>query len=275
MKQTESGIVLVQVLVIVAFASAMALTLMTVQDQAITFTERSADRIQAQALLRGAEASVISAFRQDGEDGSDVDHYGETWYLASQSPITTSRGSLSVTIRDEQSLFNINNLADGNLAARAMLGRIVASAGEDSGLVVRVTDALALHGPVNELQDLADLGFPETEIVILREFSSALPEPTQVNLNTASNNMIAALFDNPLAAGRLMALRSRETYISRENMSKTGLIAPAGTALTSQFISVEVTVSWGSADVHSRSLLERRGSGARVEVRVIRRDTGT
>ncbi|KDA01876.1 general secretion pathway protein GspK [Hyphomonas oceanitis] len=274
MKQTESGIVLVQVLVIVAFASAMALTLMTVQDQATSFTERSADRIQAQALLRGAEASVVSAFRQDGEAGSDVDHYGEAWYLASQSPITTSRGSLSVTIRDEQSLFNLNNLADGNLAARAMLGRIVAASGEDSGLEVRVAAALALHGPVNDLQDLAALGFPETDIAILKDFSCALPEPTPVNLNTASNSLIAALFDNPLAAGRLMALRSRETYISRENMSKTGLIAPAGTALTSLFISVDVSVSWGSAQVHSLSLLERRGSGARVEVRVIRRDTG-
>ena len=55
MKQSESGIVLVQVLVIVAFASAMALTLMTVQDQAVAFERKSGDRLQAQAPITMAK----------------------------------------------------------------------------------------------------------------------------------------------------------------------------------------------------------------------------
>ena len=273
MKKAESGIVLVQVLVIVAFASAMALTLMTVQDQATRFTERSADRIQAQALLRGAEASVISAFRQDGEAGSDVDHYGEAWYLVSQSPVKTSHGSFSVTVRDEQSLFNINNLADGNLSARAMFARVASIYDETEILEDDIVAALALHGPVNDLSDLATMGFAEAEIAALGKFAGALPGSTPVNLNTANDALIRAVFDNPLAAGKLLALRSRETYVTRESLGRSGLVAPAGTALTSQFIRVEIKVSWGNAQVSSRSLLERRTGTAGTRVRVIRRQT--
>jgi general secretion pathway protein K len=273
MKQSESGIVLVQVLVIVAFASAMALTLMTVQDQAVAFERKSGDRLQAQALLRGAESSVVSAFRRDGQSGSSVDHYGEAWYLASQVPIDLPQGAFSVSVRDEQSKFNINNLANGNLAAKAMFARIVAAAKGDAGWNDRLVAAIALGGPVSDMSDLAAFGFDETEITALTSIGCALPDTTTINLNTASDGLIRALFDNPLAAGKLLAMRSREGYVTREDLSEASLLAPAGTGLTTQFISVEANVRWNSAGMYSRTLLARRTDAAGAHVQTIRRIT--
>ncbi|WP_335593600.1 general secretion pathway protein GspK [Hyphomonas sp.] len=260
-------------LVIVAFASAMALTLMTVQDQAVAFEQKSGDRLQGQALLRGAEASVVSAFRRDGQSGSDVDHYGEAWYLASQVPIDLSQGGFSVSVRDEQSRFNINNLANGNLAAKAMFARIVAAVKGDASWNDRLVAAIALGGPISDMSDLAAFGFDEAEITALTSIGCALPDTTTINLNTASDALIRALFDNPLSAGKLLAMRSRGGYVTLENLSDASLLAPLGTGLTTQFISVEANVSWSSADMYSRSLLARRTNAAGVDVQTIRRIT--
>ncbi len=273
MKHSKSGIVLVQVLVIVAFASAMALTLMTVQDQAVAFEQKSGDRLQGQALLRGAEASVVSAFRRDGQSGSDVDHYGEAWYLASQVPIDLSQGAFSVSVRDEQSRFNINNLANGNLAAKAMFARIVAAVKGDASWNDRLVAAIALGGPISDMSDLAAFGFDEAEITALTSIGCALPDTTTINLNTASDALIRALFDNPLSAGKLLAMRSRGGYVTRENLGDASLLTPAGTGLTTQFISVEANVSWSSADMSSRTLLARRTNAAGIDVQTIRRIT--
>ena len=273
MKHSESGIVLVQVLVIVAFASAMALTLMTVQDQAVAFAQKSGDRLQGQALLRGAEASVVSAFRRDGQSGSDVDHYGEAWYLASQLPIDLSQGAFSVSVRDEQSRFNINNLANGNLAAMAMFARIVDAVKGDASWNDRLVAAIAVGGPINDMSDLAAFGFDEAEITALESIGCALPDTTTINLNTASDTLIRALFDNPLSAGKLLAMRSRGGYVTRENLGDASLLTPAGTGLTTQFISVEANVSWSSADMSSRTLLARRTNAAGIDVQTIRRIT--
>tara|TARA_R110001606_G_scaffold167381_1_gene311812 strand:+ start:15553 stop:16383 length:831 start_codon:yes stop_codon:yes gene_type:complete len=273
MKQSESGIVLVQVLVIVAFASAMTLTLMIVQDQAVAFEQKSGDRLQAQALLRGAESSVVSAFRRDGQLGSSVDHYGEAWYLASQVPIDLPQGAFSVSVRDEQSRFNINNLANGNLAAKAMFARIVAAAKGDASWNDRLVAAIALGGPVSDMSDLAAFGFDETEITALTSIGCTLPDTTTINLNTASDTLVRALFDNPLSAGKLLALRSRGGYVTREDLSDASLLAPAGTGLTTQFISVEANINWSSADMYSRTLLARHTYGGGVNVQTIRRVT--
>lgn len=269
MSTKQSGMVLVQVLGIVAFASTIALTMLAIQEGAAHQTVVTRDRIQAEALAIAGETSVLVAFRRDGELYPLSDHYGEAWYSASQAPIEIREGRFAVTLRDAQAKFNLNRLGAG-VSDRVLFNRIASAAGlapdARDKIAAQFTNGIELSG----LSDLAALGVTAEEITALAPWVTVLPRAAELNLNTADPALVQAVLANPAAASQFLSWRDR-TGSAPSAMYGAGLLLPPGTGLITSHLEVEITVQSGSASVGLNTLVGRKKKGDSVEAYAVSR----
>lgn len=238
--QTQHGVALVLVLLIVAMATTIA-AFMT-QQQAFWQREMENGRDRAQAR-RIAEAGIDWAravLADDASVNSGVDNAREMW--AMQLPaIPVEGGEVQGTIVDQQGLFNLNNLvANGVLSAPdlARFQRLLAALGlpqELGNTLVDWMDAnsetmpngaedeyyMSLDKPYRcanlPLSDIGELvwvrGFDATTIQRLQPFVSVLPESnTPVNVNFAPPEVLMAILPGlTLQDARQLALQASST----------------------------------------------------------------
>ena len=265
-KAPREGMILVNVLFIVAIAALVVMLMVTMQDVTIARTQRLREAAQASSYARAGEMSARVALRRDAREAPEADHAREAWGAVQEDNVAIAGGRFSLRIADAQGRFNINSLAGGNVVAEQRLGRILAVVGVPAELLAPIAAYLRFAGPVSDLQSLALVGVTPAQLTAMSELVVALPRDTGINLNAADERLLAILFNSPVAARLMTSVRDGRGYLTSADLESVNVITPPGTGFTSDFYEVEAEVFIG--DTHQRfvSSLVRRRNADRVEV---------
>lgn len=268
----ESGVILLSVLIVLALASAVLMLMLSVQDTAIARSIRFNEAAQALAYAKAGEVSAIVALRRDGIDAPKSDNLSEAWAHIADSGVAIENGTFTLTITDAQARFNINNLAALDLGGEAGFEAIVKALKLPPSVTVRVSAFLKAHGAVRSMADLAEAGLRAEDVAALETMATALPVKTDVNVNTAAEPLLSALFSNPPAVRQLMALRTRNGALSDADIGAARVILPPGVGFTSGFFQVDATVTVGDTAQGLSTLLQRTLEANEVRVAPIDRE---
>ena len=258
----EDGIVLVNVLVVLAIAAGIVALMLTAQDRAIDRARQAANLAQARALTLGAEASVTVALRRDMIEAPEADHLGEPWAAALQREVVLETGRFSVSVEDANARYDVNRLADRRIADVQAFSRIAAAAGLEGPAIARVVSGLARRGPLGEASELASLGLSEGEVALLAPHVTALAPPEgAVNLNAAGPLVLGALLGDARVAERIAGLRGERGFLVASDLARAGAAIPPGSGFTSDAWDVTAVSEVDGAVAELRSRLRRDARG--------------
>jgi general secretion pathway protein K len=234
---SQRGLALITAVLVVAIVATVAAYLGLAQQVWLRQTQNLSDRAQAESLRQGALDWVAMLLARDGKQ-NQVDHLGEPW-AKQLPPLPAEGGMVAVSIRDAQGLFNLNNLLNAGNPSAADIGvfqRLLSALGLDQALAYALldwidansdkspggaedTDYLALAQPYRAanqlLTDVDELrlvqGFTPEVVEKLRPYVTALPGRTTINVNTAVEQVLSAMFTNLPASTLQTLLKNRET----------------------------------------------------------------
>jgi general secretion pathway protein K len=215
----QRGIALITVILIVALATTVASFVAWRQQVWTRQVENLRDASQGEAVVRAGVDWAGTILVEDRRKNA-VDHLGEPWTQHVALPV--ERGNVVGGISDQQARFNLNNLTRNSMASGADIAsfqRLLATLELPSTLVDALVDWLDADGqvygadgaedayylarptpyyPANRaLIDLSELamvrGYDQTIIDKLAPHVCVLPNPTPVNVNTASAEVLAAV----------------------------------------------------------------------------------
>lgn len=270
----ERGMILVNVLMIVALAASVLALMLSGEDGALQRSTRSREAARANAIAHGGELSAVSALRRDAVVSPDSDDLSEPWANIADARAKIEGGTFAFVVGDAQARYNINALVRGDILSRDVFARIVTAAGIAPEAAVRIAALLEFGGPVADLAALRQVGIGERDIAKLAVFLTALPEDAPVNVNTASEPLLAVLLNNPSVARTLVARRERGGGLTRDDLAAARVILPPGTGFTSRYFWARGRVTIGDTSQQLVSLLQRRMAGGRPEVIAIARWRG-
>ncbi len=290
----QRGAVVIVAMLIVALAATAAGLMLQQQDASIRQLEAARDYEQARWLLHGGAQWARVILRADARAGK-IDHGGELW-ASGLPPTDIEQGRLSGEIRDQQGLFNLNNLVrDGKPSERdiAMLRRLLRTIGLRAELADAITDWIdadsdllspegaedayylrlaapyrTANQPMSGIEELLRVrGCDEAAVGRLRAFATALPRRTPVNVNLAPPEVLAALVDGltlpeaqVLASGRPAApFRGADDFRARLPRGELN-VNNEDISTDSQFFLVLGHASVGKAVLRMRALLQRDGA---------------
>ncbi len=270
----QRGMILINVLVIVMLATAVLTVMLVSEDDDVDrgFALRSA--AQAMATARGAELSAVAALRRDLATGSTADTLGEPWANIADRNARIPGGSFRFAVTDAQSRFNINNLMRGDVTARDNFIKIAASAALPVETAETIARLLPFAGPLESLSQLRMVGVSDAQLRRLALLCTALPSPSDVNVNTAPEALLAILFGNEATARSVAAMRARAGGVTRDSMVAGMILLPPATGVSSQYFWSRGKVTMGDTSQQLTSLLVRRQLDGQPEVVAIRRWRG-
>jgi general secretion pathway protein K len=293
-RRQQSGVAIIMAVVVVAIGTMIAVNLMWTGTLDLRRTEAALAADQGLLYVQGAEAWAADILRQDLVDSPESDHLGEIWAVE-LAPLPVDGGTITGRLEDLQGRFNLNNLigADGmeSQLARRQFERLLSALEIDPALAGAVVDWLdpdtdlrfptggedvvytSLDPPyrtansmitsTSELMAIA--GFDKEIYQRLAPYITVLPRGTKLNVNTASDVVLASLSDD-LDLGTAMSLieeRGTEGFIDIDATFE-GLV-DADTlqeidGVTEHFL-LTATVTLGSNQLTMRSVLQRDRSG--------------
>jgi general secretion pathway protein K len=285
----QRGAAVVMAMLVVAVAATLVTGAFWRQSVIARQAENELSFAQAKWLMRGAIdwAGVILA--EDART-SRVDHAGEPWAVPLADTLLNADDGrdpvyLTGVIRDEQAKFNLRNLVGPKgVIPREVeaLQRLLALVGVSESLAgpvaARVLATVPGEGGRKQVQlalgtidDLLGLeGVSASTIERLRPFVTVLPQPTPVNANTAPAEVLAARIENLALADARRLTASRDRAYFKDRTDVLNRIAElkvkasdAEIAVATRFFSVEGTVSFRRARLHTQALLRREAN--RVE----------
>lgn len=284
----QRGAAVVTAMLVVAIAATLVSGTFYRQSVVARTLENTASASQVRWLMAGAIDWVKVILREDAR-ASSVDHLGEPWAVTlAQTRLNQGDEDpawLSGKIEDAQSRFNLRNVVSPKGVVRSevnALSRLLVLTGENAFIGERIAQVLQAQlvgpraGPLDMLPaSIDDLTFSEERLVgameKLRPFVTLLPEPTPINVNTASAQVLAARFDGMTLsdARRLISSRSQASFKDLADVSvrltDTDLDLQSERAgVTSRFFTLDGTVEYQNSRLRQRALL-RRDAG-RVEL---------
>ena len=273
----DDGVVLINVLVLLALAASVVTMMLSLADLSIARSQRFSEAGQALALIRAGEASAIAALRRDMIEAPELDHRGEAWAAVGQRGIEIAGGTFELEIADAQGRFNLNALVGGGLQAVQTLQAIAAELELAPETAARIAATINVDGPLRELGDLSRrAGIPAGEVDAMRGLVTVLPGNGDVNVNAAPPELLAILLQNPVQARVLAATRERAGFLTPQDVEAAGVILPPGVGFASDFFQVRTSVRIGETPQVMESLLRRRrGADGGEEVAVVGRRNAT
>jgi general secretion pathway protein K len=285
----QRGAAVVMAMLVVAVAATLVTGAFWRQSVIARQAENELSFAQAKWLMRGAIdwAGVILA--EDART-SRVDHAGEPWAVPLADTLLNADDGrdpvyLTGVIRDEQAKFNLRNLVGPKgVIPREVeaLQRLLALVGVSESLAGPVAARVLATVPgeggrkqvelaLGTIDDLLGLeGVSASTIERLRPFVTVLPQPTPVNANTAPAEVLAARIENLALADARRLTASRDRAYFKDRTDVLNRIAElkvkasdAEIAVATRFFSVEGTVSFRRARLHTQALLRREAN--RVE----------
>ena len=270
----QRGTAIIIAMLVLALAVAGAAAMLERQDLDARALQSQRDYEQARWMLRGGMHWARSILAEDARAGVS-DHRRELW-ASGLPPTDVQLGSLAGEIRDEQGLYNLNNLLRGGKPDPlqiAALGRLLGAIGLSPALAGAIAARIDPQRPLADVGELAGLGGLDAGALSrLRLYATALPRPTAVNVNTAPAEVLVAVVEG-LALSEAQALarrlatdpvRSREEFHARLRPNLTPNLE--GISASSQFFVVQGRAKVGDADLRMEALLQRAGAGLPVIV---------
>jgi len=269
----EQGMILVNVLMFVAIASGLVLLMISREELALDRSLRGREAARAAAIVRGGELSAISALQRDAKEAPDADHAGERWASIGAKGVAIDGGSFDLAVSDAEGRFNVNSLRSGEVAPVLLFQKLAAIAGLEEA---QMTEAIAYvrgQGPVTDVRPIRLLpGVDQAAVERLERMVTALPGNTHINLNAADQELLAILFDDPVVAERLVAVRKRNGQITLRDLSDQKVSQPPGTSFQSDTFWVRVRATIGSTAQDGATLIQRkREEDGTVDVRPVAR----
>ncbi|MAR00647.1 MAG: hypothetical protein CMI00_08920 [Oceanospirillaceae bacterium] len=247
MKQTQSGMILLMVLLIFAVVAILASTMIS---QLSVDAERSSGMAayqQGRAFALGAEDAVKQGLYLDWEANSAIDHLGEEWAIDRAFPLEP--GYVSIHISDLQGRFNLNSMVPGATAdiGAARFRNLLNLLGLDLEIAnywrawlnpeSQADDVYYTHTPpyraayqscrhTSELMLLPDVTLEVYKR--LEPFIACLPPQTPLNVNTAPEIIIAALDSRltPDLAQQITIERGTDGFEDVQSFMTLGPITP-------------------------------------------------
>lgn len=254
----ERGMILINVLLLVAVASGVVMLMISREDVALQRAIRMRDAARAQAIARGGETSAIVALRRDLLVAPDNDNRAEPWAKLAVQGAEIEGGRFDLVIADAQGRFNINMLRRGDLESAALLARIAERLRLPPALAVQATELVRLFGPIWDLRPLHRAGLDPATLAQLSALITALPGDAKINLNSADEALLTILLDNPVSARTLVDLRKRKGYVSSSDLLALKIPVPPTAGFTSDYYWVRTRVTIGDTSQQLTSLLYRR-----------------
>jgi general secretion pathway protein K len=287
----QQGVAVVTALLLTALAVTIVTGLFWQQQVQLRLVENQQTRLRQQWLMRDLMDWARLMLIEDDRT-STVDYENEAWTrpLAAQPQVDPSDARpavLSGVISDAQSRFNITNLSEGgtiNLNETAVFERLLnnlrlngqlARATADSLAALQRTDTGDIDTARMRLWQLDDLslvsGFTPEIVGKLREFVVVLPRATQINVNTAPAQVLAALFPamSTSDAASLVADRRRAYFRDAADFTQRlqvrNLPAPrVQIGFGSRFFLARGKVVIGDGELQTESLIERNAGQTKV-----------
>jgi general secretion pathway protein K len=293
-RASQGGVALVTAVLVVAIGTIIAVNLLWQGTLDFRRTEAALAADQGLMYVQGAEAWAADILRQDLVDSPDSDHLGEDWAIE-LPPLPVDGGTIVGRLEDLQGRFNLNNLvgADGveNQLARQQFERLLALLELDPALAGAVVDWLdpdaelrfptggedvvysdadppyrtanSMITSTSELMAIA--GFDRESYRRLAPYITALPRGTKLNVNTASDVVLASLSEDiDLAtAASLVEERAGAEFIDIDATFEGLVEADVLQQIdgVSEHFLLTATVTLGSNQLTMRSVLQRDRSG--------------
>ena len=244
-RHRQRGVALITAVLVVAIGTMIAVNLMWEGTLDLRRAESALAADQGLMYGQGAEAWAADILRQDLVDSPDTDHLSEQWAIE-LPPLPVDGGTITGKLEDLQGRFNLNNLiaADGmeSQLARRQFERLLNLVEIDPGLAGAVVDWLdpdtdlrfptggedvvysdqdppyrtanAMITSASELMAIA--GFDRESYQRLAPYVTVLPRGTKLNVNTASDVLLASLSDNiDIATAEYVGRGARRSRVRR------------------------------------------------------------
>lgn len=294
MRSRQRGVAIVLAMGVVALAALAATGIVVAQSTWARHSELVNEHAQAQGLVRAGIEWTRVVLNEDRRLGS-LDHLGEPWALR-PAPVAVDNGQIGGFIEDQQGRFNVNNLVLDGVVNRAELtrfrrllqilelppalgdaladwidsdGNLQSPGGaEDAYYLGLQPPYLAANQPLADISELALVkGFDTRVRARLMPYVTALPQATQVNVNTAPAEVLAATIEGlTLDLARALVESRDRAYFSSiadfANRLPAKLNVPVtGVALASRYFVVTLNARIGEAQASATALLSRDASG--------------
>jgi general secretion pathway protein K len=302
----QQGVALITALLVVALAVTAATAMATRMHVDVRRTGNLLHGEQAYAYALSAESWAYVILRKDGKE-SQHDALDEDWATA-LPPISVEGGLVNGRISDLQGRFNVNNLVkpDGtpNTDEIDYFKRLLTVLDLDPGLSAALLDWIdadinatfpggaeddsyllleppyrAANRPLTSVSELQLVqGFTDEVVAVLTPHVTALPEATVINVNTATPEVLLALYEDLTVQNVEMLVAEREqaaftdkgTFLAHDALAGLELVIP--TDVSSKWFRVLTDVRVGSGQSHVESLLRRDAGKLRIVSRVRTRE---
>lgn len=290
----QRGVAIITAVLIVAIGTMLAVNLMWQGTLDLRRAEAALAADQGLMYVQGAEAWAADILRQDLVDSPNADHLGEPWAIEIPA-LPVDGGTIAGRLEDLQGRFNLNNLIgdDGKESQlyRRQFERLLTFVEADPALAGAVIDWLdtdadqrfptggedpsysdgeppyrTANSMITTASELmAVTGFDRETYQRVAPYVAALPIGTKLNVNTASDVVLASLSDNIdlAAAGALVDERAGAEFLDIEKTFE-GLVEPdvlRDIDGVSEHFLLTATVTLGTNQLTMRSVLQRDPSG--------------
>ena len=267
-RSSQFGIALLTAVLVLALAAIAATSIAANHQLSIRRTENAVFGSQAWSYLQGGESWVKVILARDLDD-SETDHTNESW-ATSLPPLPIPGGYISGEISDEQSKINVNNLVSGNQfdpVTRKRVERLFALLELEESLVQAIIDwidpdveaippdgaeddyytgleqpYLTANSAMSHISELRLVkGITQEIYAKVSPYLTALPDNTAININTASDVVIAALSSQVSidAAQTVISDRESEEFESLQDFITHPLLIERG--IETQALSVQTS----------------------------------
>jgi general secretion pathway protein K len=270
-------------MIVMVLATIILASLIWQQHLSIRQLEYQRDRRQAEWLHVAATDFARFVLSEDSRV-TGHDHLGEPWAipLADTKIADFLRGidipqeirhvSLVGQVSDAQGRFNLNSLVDNtgqaNPQALTVFQRLLENTGTDRSLAQQVANYLARSG--FRFRDVSELsgfnGFSESAVRRLRSIVTALPESTLINVNTASPELLRALFQGMSSSQAATFISGRIENPLKSTTDVRNLLTRIGVTQSGENIQMDIKsnffitrseVRFGEAMYVGQSLVKR------------------
>jgi general secretion pathway protein K len=288
----QRGLALITAMLVVAIAATTAAYLSLDQQIWTRQAQNLSDRAQAEVVRAGALEWAITILAKDARD-SQSDDLTEDW-AKDLPPLAVEGGQVAGRIIDAQGKFNLNNLLRGGKPSPPDIGAFrhllqslqinpdltdavidwidadsnaSAAGAEDIDYLQLPTPYRAANQPLQSVEELRLVrGFTREMVDKLLPLVTALPPPTDVNVNTAPKEILGAVYYT-LPASAIGTLISDRPYADLAKLTpKLQQLAGAATlpqafvGTKSSYFEVEITTLFGRHQRSTQALIQR-GAG--------------
>src|SRR5256885_2147084 len=292
-RHAQQGLALITAMLVFSIVATISAYLIMGQQVWSRQTQNLFDRNRSDSIRHAGLEWIGMLLTRDAKDNT-TDHLGEAW-ATSYPPLPFEGGTMTVTITDAQSRFNLNNLAPNGQRDLNQLNafrRLLQSLALDPVLAEALADwidadsapgaggaedneYLSLPAPyraanqsltsVDELRLIK--GFDAKTVDKLRPYVVALPATTAININTASEFVIAAAFTDlsPAVVKQFIANRQTQPFKDLSQLPP-GQQQQVTLAVATSFFLVQLDIMFGRSRRSTLALIQRTADGKPARV---------